>query len=271
MNRWMSEAIQAQVETITPELAREMLATSKGNRAIRQTHVEWLSQMMKQGVFNVTHQGVGFLKNGTLIDGHHRLLAAVKSGCTVKMLVTRGLGERVYLDIDQVTKRTSADIFQHSRKISEIISLIGFATCNMRHSRDLAPLFDSRFRNIAEELMGYCSSTAAIYSKAAVRGAVVVIAFDPNLKDGAFRAYRNLVTKNYVDLTPALASFCRATDGKNWGGATGPMDLFAMTIQAILKWDEPAQYVRFTALTRAASLTWAREIVRNEIEKGGAR
>jgi hypothetical protein len=46
---------------------------------------------MKNGAFELTHQGIAFYEDGCLADGQHRLSAIVKSGVTVQMMVARGI------------------------------------------------------------------------------------------------------------------------------------------------------------------------------------
>ena len=44
-----------------------------------------------------------------MIDGQHRCLAVIESGCTIKATVIDGLDDEVYLVLDKGRKRTAAD------------------------------------------------------------------------------------------------------------------------------------------------------------------
>ena len=76
---------------ITPETAKQLLSTSPGNRKIRYWHVCMLADSMSRGEWRVTSQGIGIDRNGNLRDAHHRLMAVVKSGVTIKSVVVMGL------------------------------------------------------------------------------------------------------------------------------------------------------------------------------------
>lgn len=270
MSRWTSSAVSARQEVITPEIAAEMLAASKGNRHQRRWHVEWLASMMRRGEWRVTNQGIGFTRDGVLIDGHHRLSAVVKSGCTVQMLVALGLEPKVYLDIDQGRVRNAADIHGAPKRIAEVLRLLGRIIFNIAHPRDLGPLFSGKLRDTTEELQAFCAHTTAVLSAAPVRSAVVIIALDDAMKHQAFSAYRTLATRDYTALTPALAQLCRVIEGKNWCGYGAGLDVFAMTLQSIRKLDDDKAF-RFTGASKAEQIAWARDVVRAELEKGGAK
>jgi hypothetical protein len=85
---------------ITPEIARQLLSTSPGNRKIRQWHVDILAGSMVRGQWKVTSQGIGIDRNGKLRDAHHRLMAVIKSGITIRSVVVMGLLPESYEVID---------------------------------------------------------------------------------------------------------------------------------------------------------------------------
>lgn len=83
--------MKSKVETITPDIARKYLKSNNRNRFVRERAVEQYAKDMKLGNWLTTHQGIAFAENGDLIDGQHRLLAIIESGCSIPMLVTTGL------------------------------------------------------------------------------------------------------------------------------------------------------------------------------------
>lgn len=83
--------IKTRLVTITPEMAERCLAKNENNRNIRQRHVDRLAEDIKSGNWYVTHQGIAFDEDGKLLDGQHRLLAIVKAGIPVQMMMTTGL------------------------------------------------------------------------------------------------------------------------------------------------------------------------------------
>ncbi len=87
--RFLEERILSTViREISPELATKMLEGSYGNRKRRPHLVAVYAEAMKRGQWRTTHQGLAIDEAGNLLDGQHRLLAVVKSGVTVRMMVT---------------------------------------------------------------------------------------------------------------------------------------------------------------------------------------
>ncbi len=76
------------VINVTPEMAEAWLSRCNShNRKIVDAHVERLVREMKNGRWQVTHQGIAFSANQVLLDGQHRLWAVFFSGVTVPMRV----------------------------------------------------------------------------------------------------------------------------------------------------------------------------------------
>jgi hypothetical protein len=72
---------------VTPELAKLWLAVGRFNRRVNYSAVAKYVRQINAGLWRCTHQGVAFTREGVLIDGQHRLLAVVKTGKTVRMIV----------------------------------------------------------------------------------------------------------------------------------------------------------------------------------------
>lgn len=102
------------IETVTmvidPQVAQTMLDTNESNRNVRKNNVDTLAAAMKRGAFQMSPQGIAFDKNGKLIDGQHRLLAVVQSGCTVQMRVTMGCDADVFRVLDTGKNRNADDL-----------------------------------------------------------------------------------------------------------------------------------------------------------------
>lgn len=70
-------------------MASEMLKNNTTNRKIRITHVNRLKSEILAGRWLITHQGIAFADDGSLIDGQHRLLAIEAAGKPVQIMVTK--------------------------------------------------------------------------------------------------------------------------------------------------------------------------------------
>jgi hypothetical protein len=92
--------ITVSLETITPEIAKEMLAKNTRNRTMNANRVSAMSSVMKSGKWPLTHQGIAISETGVLLDGQHRLSAIVMAKVSIGMYVTRGLPEESIEAID---------------------------------------------------------------------------------------------------------------------------------------------------------------------------
>lgn len=95
---------------VTPEIAAEWLKLNGNNRRVDGRRVAFLAQQILDGNWALTHQGIAFWDDGTLADGQHRLMAIVKSGVAVKMLVTRGIAKPAIHAIDIVRPRSTQNV-----------------------------------------------------------------------------------------------------------------------------------------------------------------
>lgn len=100
------QMMKVEMVKITPETAREMLRLNTGNRPANKHHVAVLAREMKMGRWKVN--GDTICVNGKrLIDGQHRLMAVVESGCTIETLLVEGVDADVF-DTKDVGRRRSA-------------------------------------------------------------------------------------------------------------------------------------------------------------------
>lgn len=100
-------------ETITPEVALQMLATRPDwQRRQRKNRIEQYAEDMEEGRWGGSTDCIGITETGRLINGQHRLRAVVESGQTVEMWVMRGMSDDAYKTIDKGLPRSVADSLQ---------------------------------------------------------------------------------------------------------------------------------------------------------------
>lgn len=132
--------ITTKTELITPKKAATYVLLNKENRPIRKAWVAELAQMMRDGDFHLTHQGVAFAADGSLKDGQHRLLAIIESGCSVEMNVSRGISDEAMKIIDTGKGRSVADALNlegHDTDAKDVaIARRMIEGVNMRNSRE---------------------------------------------------------------------------------------------------------------------------------------
>lgn len=114
---------------VGPELASVMLEGNHSNRKVKPGYVHRLACAMRDGRFRHTHQGIAFDSSGRVLDGQHRLLAIIKSGCTVTLQVHLGLSADAFDVIDIGHKRGHGDILgiagvKNSSRVASAVRVI---------------------------------------------------------------------------------------------------------------------------------------------------
>lgn len=102
----------ALVEEIGPKEAHKILGENYHNRKIRTNRVKAMAADMRDRRWDFNGETIKIARNGTLIDGQHRLLAVIEAGVTVQFLVVRGLGIEAQDNVDTGTKRAYSDVLQ---------------------------------------------------------------------------------------------------------------------------------------------------------------
>jgi hypothetical protein len=103
--------VSAQVVAVTPVIAREWLRLNNRNRVIRPARVNAYARQMTKGLWTVNGEAIKIATNNDILDGQHRLLAVVKSGVTIHILVVTGLPPETQDTMDGGAKRSSGDVF----------------------------------------------------------------------------------------------------------------------------------------------------------------
>jgi hypothetical protein len=101
----------ARVVTLSPGLAKEILRRNTRNRPIRPADVSKWARLMAAGKWHLNGEAFKIDVNGDVLDGQHRLLAVVKSGATIQILMVSGLAPEAQETMDSGSKRTTADTY----------------------------------------------------------------------------------------------------------------------------------------------------------------
>lgn len=99
-------------ETITPEIAKEMLEANTHNRSLSEAHLARLIDDLKNGNWQFNGESIKFDANGNLLDGQHRLTAIARTGIPADMLVITGLPNKAQTVMDTGKKRTLGNMLQ---------------------------------------------------------------------------------------------------------------------------------------------------------------
>ena len=78
------------IETVTPAKAHAWLLSMSPNRTVKEATVVMYASDMANGNWKLSPQGIAFDENKSLFDGQHRLLAVIRCGLAIPMLIIRG-------------------------------------------------------------------------------------------------------------------------------------------------------------------------------------
>lgn len=100
------------LELVTPEIAEQWLTKNTHNRRQRESGKEKYARDMESDAWIENGDAIRFAKDGTLLDGQHRLSAIVESGVAITLLVVRGLDRSAQKTMDSGIIRPTADAFE---------------------------------------------------------------------------------------------------------------------------------------------------------------
>jgi hypothetical protein len=109
----LADAPKLDTVRITPEMAVEILnRRNTHNRQVRRSHVEKLARDMVSGKWRVNGEAIKVAKDGTVLDGQHRLLAVAASGVAIWTVYVADLDPDTQYTMDANLKRSNGDHFR---------------------------------------------------------------------------------------------------------------------------------------------------------------
>lgn len=94
---------------VTPETAEQWLGKNVGNRRARKALLNKYARDMEHGRWLENGSAIIRAKDGTLLDGQHRLIGCVQTGVPFWTLVVQNVDKVVQPTIDDGAKRTMSD------------------------------------------------------------------------------------------------------------------------------------------------------------------
>jgi hypothetical protein len=125
----MTRGLACEIVAVSPEQASELLRTNTRNRSVRRQYVRQLAQAMQRGEWTVNGEPIQVAKDGTLLNGQHRLHAVVESGQTVPMLVVRNVPLAAQRTMDTGARRNLSDVLalrgeSHTTNLAAALGLL---------------------------------------------------------------------------------------------------------------------------------------------------
>lgn len=116
-------------ELITPSYAKELLKENSFNRKIKEHHLKNLAYQMANNQWVLNGEPIIIAKDGSILDGQHRLMAVVLSNTAIETFVIRGIEKNVMHTINTGVARTSADAlhlngYENSVALSKIVRMV---------------------------------------------------------------------------------------------------------------------------------------------------
>lgn len=107
----VASGITHSIVEVSPQLAAEWLKNfNKKNRPVSQTLINKLARRMTESRWRLNGQGLVFGTDEVLLDGQHRLLAIIESGCTIELLLVEGVDPSTWDTLDDGKTRSAGDV-----------------------------------------------------------------------------------------------------------------------------------------------------------------
>jgi hypothetical protein len=126
---FISNSIKTEVVTITPRLARKLLEQNTNNRDISPGNLAKIKLIMERGEWELNGEAIKIAKNGRILDGQHRLMAAIETATTFSTLIVYGLDDETQETMDSGKSRTIANVltlrgYKNAARLASIVTSI---------------------------------------------------------------------------------------------------------------------------------------------------
>lgn len=141
---------EVRVVTLTPSLAEYFLSTMPDNqRKPKHYHLRAIISDIKAGRWKLNGEPVIISKTWKMLNGQHRCLGVVQTGIPIQVFVVWGVDDDAYCSLDNVSKRTGADVAR-TMGFSNCILSSAIAAFVVRYSED--PSLSVAVRSSTQEI-----------------------------------------------------------------------------------------------------------------------
>lgn len=206
--------MEAKFVTVTPELAKEWLATSSGNprwakssgKKVSRLNVEKIKRDIASGNYKPAGDTIRFGVDGNLLDGHHRLTAISEGNTEVELLVVTGVPKECELHIDDNARRT---IGQRTNLHHGVAAMSAIGIALLTNSRTNRATDEERVAWLAQHpdagLFGNIAWGGKVLHNAGC-GAALLFAYEYGVSETKLREFASVVNSGYAEGLGAAAA-----------------------------------------------------------------
>lgn len=120
------DGITIEAMTVTPEIARDWLAKhNRSNRKVLQNHVRNIKRDIVNGRWMFNAQPICFGVDGRLLNGQHRLFAAIEAETPIDVVVVHGITDAAFTTYDIHAKKTTSVAVGNDNADPRVIAAAG--------------------------------------------------------------------------------------------------------------------------------------------------
>ena len=209
--------MKTSIETITPLYAKNLLSLNCNNRNVNRYRVSAYAEDMKNGCWQLTHQGILIGKNGNVIDGQHRLYAVIESGASIKTLVSVSdeIDSPLNCMVDtQMTRAQSFITGKSQMLIATANAAIESTKGNWFRTASLGTTEKNRVLSLIEpyfsDLMAGSKTTCkGITAASLIIGAIANMYSDDSNSDYVIQQFNAMRNAEFLNLSTMAGSFYR--------------------------------------------------------------
>jgi len=119
--------ITTQIATITKDVAQTLLRQNANNRSVSPQNLANVKNSLLRGEWRLNGEAIKVARDGSLLDGQHRLIAVAETGIPIETVVISGLEPEIQATMDTGKSRTLGDVLR-MRGYAQSHSLAALAT-----------------------------------------------------------------------------------------------------------------------------------------------
>lgn len=171
--------LKVSIETITELYATKLLECNTNNyRKANDKRVDLYASLMRQGKWDASASTIVIDSNGVLVDGQHRLMAALKAGTAIDMIVVTGADPNSKYVIDSHMPRKMKDHCQcDAYKITMINTFLRSEGVFMKYKHDhefYLKHVNGDIGKLSERLHGVYSKTYSPFTSVGIRSGIIL-------------------------------------------------------------------------------------------------